>query len=177
MLWHCLNSGSDFFHTVSEAKNYPQMKSAIAILFEIFLHFTQINWYFERLLNRYKYYIRQHRTMGAAGFRGSFNPIVQYEKWEIHPVFPHFPYFRLGQNLSLNLLIPLCGVAIIFHCLLDGEQFSFASGRFCVFCTNIWTFKWERVIVKSHSFEIGGLRYERNDFQGSGPGNGTAGTC
>lgn len=116
MLWHCLNSGSDFFHTVSEAKSYPQMESAIAILFEIFLHFTKINWYFERLLNRYKYFI-------------------------------------------------------ILHSLLDGEQFSFASGRFCVFCTNIWTFKWERVIVKSHSFEIGGLRYERNDIQENRTGN------
>ena len=50
--------------------------------------------------------------MGAAGFDGSFAPIVQYEKWEIHPVFPHFPYFRLEQNLTPNLLVPLCGVAI-----------------------------------------------------------------
>ena len=50
--------------------------------------------------------------MGAAGFSGSFAPIVQYEKWEIHKVFPHFPYFRLGQNLSPNLLAPLCGVAL-----------------------------------------------------------------
>ena len=36
--------------------------------------------------------------MGTAGFGGSFAPIVHYEKWEIHPVFPHFPYFRLDQN-------------------------------------------------------------------------------
>ena len=50
--------------------------------------------------------------MGAAGFGGSFAPIVQYEKWEIHPVFPHFPYFHSGQNLSPNLLTPLCGFAI-----------------------------------------------------------------
>ena len=56
--------------------------------------------------------LRQHRTMGAAGFGGSFAPIVQYEKWEIHKVFPHFPYFRLGQNISPNLLAPLCGVAL-----------------------------------------------------------------
>ena len=59
------------------------------------------------------YKLRQHRTMGAAGFSGSFAPIVQYEKWEIHPVFPHFPYFRLGQNLSPNLLAPLCGDALM----------------------------------------------------------------
>ena len=58
-------------------------------------------------------YIRQHRTMGAAGFSGSFVPIVQYEKWEIHSVFPHFLYFRSGYNRSQNLLAPLCGVAII----------------------------------------------------------------
>ena len=50
--------------------------------------------------------------MGAAGFGGAFAPIVQYEKWEIHPVFPHFPYFRLCQNLSPNLLAPLCGAAL-----------------------------------------------------------------
>ena len=50
--------------------------------------------------------------MGAAGFGGSFTPIVQYEKWEIHKVFPHFPYFRLGQNLTPNLLVPLCGAAL-----------------------------------------------------------------
>ena len=56
----------------------------------------------------------QHRTMGAAGFGGSFAPIVQYEKWEIHKVFPHFPYFRLGQNLTPNLLVPLCGAALVF---------------------------------------------------------------
>ena len=50
--------------------------------------------------------------MGAAGFGGSFAPIEQYEKWEIHKVFPHFPYFRLGQNLTPNLLVPLCGAAL-----------------------------------------------------------------
>ena len=44
-------------------------------------------------------------------------PIVQHEKWEIHPVFPHFPYFRSGQNLSPNLLAPLCGVALNSHAL------------------------------------------------------------
>ena len=45
-------------------------------------------------------YLRQHRTMGAAGFGGSFGPIAQYEKWEIHLVFPHFSYFRLCQNTA-----------------------------------------------------------------------------
>ena len=54
--------------------------------------------------------------MGAAGFGASFAPIAQYEKWEIHPVFPHFPYFRSGQNLSPNFLVPLCGVALIIQC-------------------------------------------------------------
>ena len=59
--------------------------------------------------------LRQHRTMGTAGFGGSFAPIVQYEKWEIHPVFPHFSYFRLCQNLAPNLLAPLCGAALTLH--------------------------------------------------------------
>ena len=50
--------------------------------------------------------------MEAAGFGRSYAPIVQYEKWEIHPVFPHFSYFRFGQNLSPNLLAPLYGAAL-----------------------------------------------------------------
>ena len=58
-------------------------------------------------------YLGQHRTMGAAAFDGSFAPPAQFEKWEIHPVFPHFPNFRLGQNLSSKALAPLCGVAQI----------------------------------------------------------------
>ena len=61
--------------------------------------------------------------MGVAGFGGSFAPIVQYEKWEIHPVFPHFPYFRSGQNLSPNLLAPLCGVAFCFVRFNDALHF------------------------------------------------------
>ena len=62
----------------------------------------------------------QHRTLGATASGGSFAPIVQYEKWEIHPVFPHFSYFRLCQNLSPNLLAPLCGAALadFRNCLL-----------------------------------------------------------
>ena len=63
--------------------------------------------------------------MGAAGFGGSFAPIVQYEKWEIHKVFPHFPYFRLDQNLAPNLLAPLCGIA------LKRIPPVFSGGTFC----------------------------------------------
>ena len=60
--------------------------------------------------------------MGAAGLGGSFAPIVQYEKGEIHKVFPHFPYFRLGQNLTPNRLAPLCGVALSECCQQYKEQ-------------------------------------------------------
>ena len=67
--------------------------------------------------------------MGAAGFDGSFSPIVQYEKWEIHPVFPHFSYFRLGQNLSPNLLDPLCGIALMKnHSIRSGFPFGGLEG-------------------------------------------------
>ena len=59
-----------------------------------------------------KEYLGQHRTMEAAAFAGSFLPIVQCEKWEIHPVFRHFPHFRLKQNLSPKALAPLCGIAL-----------------------------------------------------------------
>ena len=61
---------------------------------------------------REKAFLRQQRTMGPAGVGESFAPIVEYEKWEIHPQFPHFPCFRLCQNLSPNLLAPLCGSAL-----------------------------------------------------------------
>ena len=57
--------------------------------------------------------------MGAAGFGRSFTPIVQYEKWEIHKVFPHFSYFRLGENLLPNLLAPLCDVALTVSQMSD----------------------------------------------------------
>ena len=60
--------------------------------------------------------------MDAAGFGRSFTPIVQYEKWEIHKVFPHFSYFRLGQNLLPNLLAPLCGVAFCFLSTLSEQD-------------------------------------------------------
>ena len=63
---------------------------------------------------REKAFLRQQRTMGTAGVGESFAPIAEYEKWEIHPLFPHFPCFRLCQNLSPNLLAPLCGSALKF---------------------------------------------------------------
>ena len=69
----------------------------------------------------------QHRTIGAAGFGGPFAPIVQYEKWKIHTVFPHFPYFRLGQNLPPNLLAPLCGVALGKNVAFDSDLELLAS--------------------------------------------------
>ena len=50
--------------------------------------------------------------METAAFAESFAPIVQCEKREIHPVFPLFPHFPLGQNLSAKALAPLCGIAI-----------------------------------------------------------------
>ena len=51
--------------------------------------------------------LRQHRTMGAAGFGGSFEPSAQFWKWEIHKVFPHFQNFWLNQNLPLSALADL----------------------------------------------------------------------
>ena len=50
--------------------------------------------------------------METAAFAESFAPIVQCEKREIHPVFPLFPHFPLGQNLSAKALAPLCGIAL-----------------------------------------------------------------
>ena len=50
--------------------------------------------------------------MGASAFGGSFAPSVQFEKWEIHKVFPPFSNFQLEQNPSPKALAPLCGVAL-----------------------------------------------------------------
>ena len=50
--------------------------------------------------------------METAAFAESFALIVQCEKREIHPVFPLFPHFPLGQNLSAKALAPLCGIAL-----------------------------------------------------------------
>ena len=56
--------------------------------------------------------IRQHRTIASADISGSFVPILQFEKLEIHKVFLRFPNFILEQNLSLLSLAELCGAAI-----------------------------------------------------------------
>ena len=55
--------------------------------------------------------------MGTVGFGESFAPIAQYEKQDIHPVFPHFSYCRLGQNLSPDFLAPLYGAALILSAI------------------------------------------------------------
>ena len=66
--------------------------------------------------------------MEAAAFAGSFLPIVQCEKWEIHPVFRHFPHFRLKQNLSPKALAPLCGIALILSRRHRLTALSFGKG-------------------------------------------------
>ena len=73
---------------------------------------------------------RQHRKMGAAGFGGASAPIAQYEKWEIHLVFPHFPYFRLCQNTA-RISLPHYAV-LPFHSPAFGraaDNFSSAETR------------------------------------------------
>jgi len=56
--------------------------------------------------------IRLHRTIVSARFGGSFSPIPQFEKFEIHTVFLRFSNFDSTKNLSPNLLAKLYGVAI-----------------------------------------------------------------
>ena len=56
--------------------------------------------------------IRQHRTIASADLSGSFAPFLQFQKREIHTVFPRFWNFELAQNLSLSFLAELCGVAL-----------------------------------------------------------------
>ena len=56
--------------------------------------------------------LRQHRTIASADLSGSFAPFLQFQKREIHTVFPRFWNFALAQNLSLSFLAELCGVAL-----------------------------------------------------------------
>ena len=59
-------------------------------------------------------FLRQHRTIASADLSGSFAPFLQFQKREIHTVFPRFWNFELAQNLSLSFLAELCGVALNF---------------------------------------------------------------
>ena len=56
--------------------------------------------------------LRQHRTITSADLSGSLAPVLQFQKREIHTVFPRFRNFELAQNLSLRFLAELCGVAL-----------------------------------------------------------------
>ena len=96
--------------------------------------------------------------MGNAGFGGSFDPIVQYEKWEIHPVFPHFPYFRLCQNLSPNLLSPLCGVA------LNLKHYSMKMRKNQYGARNLYVKKWLNQSRKCINREMGNANSPSNSF-------------
>ena len=50
----------------------------------------------------------QHRTMGAADFGGSFAPIAQYEKREIHTVFlAHKWIYMWVMNMKYALAIDI----------------------------------------------------------------------
>ena len=53
--------------------------------------------------------IRQHRTIASADLSGSFAPFLQFQKQEIHTVFPHFRNFELALNFSLRFLAELRG--------------------------------------------------------------------
>ena len=50
------------------------------------------------------YILRQHRTMGAASFGGSFAPIVQYENGkytEYSRIFHTFAWVKISRRISL----------------------------------------------------------------------------
>ena len=50
----------------------------------------------------------------SADLSGSLAPVLQFQKREIHTVFPRFRNFELAQNLSLRFLAELCGVALYY---------------------------------------------------------------
>ena len=56
--------------------------------------------------------LRQHRTIAAAGFDGSFPPQIRCENLEIHKVFRRFRNKFVMQNSTPNLLAELCGIAL-----------------------------------------------------------------
>ena len=65
--------------------------------------------------------LRQHRTITSADLSGSFAPVLQFPKREIHTVFPRFGNFVLAQNLSLSFLAKLCGAALNINVLEDSR--------------------------------------------------------
>ena len=66
--------------------------------------------------------LRQHRTIASADLSGSFAPFLQFQKREIHTVFPRFWNFELAQNLSLRFLDELCGVALTNQLIRSGTS-------------------------------------------------------
>ena len=47
--------------------------------------------------------IRQHRAIGSADLSGSFAPVPQFQKREIHTVFPRFRNARTGTESLAEL--------------------------------------------------------------------------
>ena len=71
-------------------------------------------------------HLRQHRTIAAAGFDGSFPPQIRCENLEIHKVFRRFRNKFVMQNSTPNLLAELCGIALKTVGL---EDFIYADSR------------------------------------------------
>ena len=82
----------------------------------------------------------QHRAIVSVHFGGSFPPIPQFEKLEIHTVFLRFSNFDLTKNLSPNLLAKLRGAALDFfgECGLPHHP----AGWFAMTCVTWGTFCW-----------------------------------
>ena len=50
--------------------------------------------------------------LGFSSPHKGLRPLWGPPEWKIHTVFPHFPHFRLEQNLLPKILVPLCGIAL-----------------------------------------------------------------
>ena len=63
-------------------------------------------------MRKQRYCLRATPHNSSAAFTGSFAPILQFRKLTIHTVFLRFLNFVLRQNLSVNVLDSLCGIAL-----------------------------------------------------------------
>ena len=60
-----------------------------------------------------------NKSSAAAG--GTLAPTYQFEKWEIHKVFLHFPNFDLHQNLSPSALADLIRGSLVLVNIVENH--------------------------------------------------------
>lgn len=71
--------------------------------------------------------LKQHRSIVLADLRGSVVPVLQFQKQEIHTVFPRLRYCILAQNLTPSFPAEFRGVALIKSPVRSCTELGFCS--------------------------------------------------